>query len=283
MAKHRRKKSHRLYALVVILLGLAIIVGAFLLLFYVQKIEVKGNEYTESEAVTQALQKDTFSFNSLYLLVRGRFTEYEMPGSITSAKVGLKNPWTVTVTVKEKPIIGYLYEDDNYVFFDKEGTVVLKGREMAAQVPCIEGIDTGETKLYEPLQVESEKLFQAILDVAQEVDNYELAPDRIVCADGGIDLYFGDIRVMLGSEITTEKMAQIAPVLAKLEGQKGVLHLEHFGSETDTITFSIETSEEESAGTEGGDAAESEQADTAESAGTDLSDGSWEEPVYEEW
>ena len=41
----KRKKSYKLYALTVIVLGIAIIVMSVFLLFYVQKIEVTGNEY----------------------------------------------------------------------------------------------------------------------------------------------------------------------------------------------------------------------------------------------
>ena len=37
----RKKKSHRLYALVVLLLGIAIIALGVLILFYVQKIEIR--------------------------------------------------------------------------------------------------------------------------------------------------------------------------------------------------------------------------------------------------
>ena len=126
MAKRRRrKKSHRLYALIVIILGIVIIAVSMYLLFYVQRVEIKGNDYTEDKVILESVQKDKYSVNSLYLIVKYRFMEYEVPGSLISMKVGLKNPWTVKVTVKEKPIIGFIYEDDNYVYFDKTGTVVL--------------------------------------------------------------------------------------------------------------------------------------------------------------
>ncbi|MDO4311469.1 MAG: hypothetical protein Q4C52_00105 [Eubacteriales bacterium] len=297
MAKRRRKKSHRLYALIVILLGIAIIAATFLLLFYVQKIEVKGNEYTEDKVIIESVQEDRFSFNSMYLLIKYRFAKHDVPGSLTSMKVSLKNPWTVKITVQEKPIIGYLYESDNYVFFDKEGMVVLKGREMIAEVPCIEGIDIGKTKLYEPLQVKSEKLLKAILSVAQEVENFELKPDRIVCTDEGIELYFGNIRVMLGTDINTEKMAQISPILAKLEGRAGTLHLEHFESETNSITFTADspaedseadTADEPSGADDGGDDVSSDDGYSEESEDDDYYDGesddyyddSYDEEIY---
>ena len=48
---------------------------------------------------------------------------------------------------------------------------------------------------------------------------------------------FGDVCVALGSSITTEKVSQISPILEKLGGQKGTLHLEYFADENDVITF----------------------------------------------
>lgn len=64
--------------------------------------------------------------------------------------------------------------------------------------------------------------------------------------DDGINLYFGDICVQLGTDITTEKMAQISPIIAKLEGKSGVLHLEHYENDSNVITFSEEEADESS-------------------------------------
>ena len=76
------KMSHKIYALTVIVLGLAIILLALFLLFYVQKIEVKGNEYTDSQEIVDLVEEDPLSKNSLYLLYKYRFTDYDMPGSL---------------------------------------------------------------------------------------------------------------------------------------------------------------------------------------------------------
>lgn len=244
MAKKRRKrkkKNHRVYAFVALVLALAIIVIGFGLLFYVQKIEVSGNDYTEDKTITETMQKDTLSFNSVYLLVKYRFLKHDTPKSLDSMKVSLKNPWTVKVTVNEKTIIGYLDEDGTYAYFDKDGRIVLKSSEKRDGVPGIEGLDAGSTKLYQKMKVKSNKLLKAILNVAVEVKNYSLTPDRIVCADDGIEMYFGDICVKLGSDVTTEKVAQISPIIAKLTGKSGVLHLEHYEDDSNVITFSEES------------------------------------------
>lgn len=244
--RRRRKKNHRVYAFVTLILAIAIIVIGFGLLFYVQKIEVSGNDYTEEKTITETMQKDTLSFNSVYLLVKYRFLKHDTPKSLDSMKVSLKNPWTVKVTVKEKAIIGYLDENGEYAYFDKEGKIVLKSTELQEGVPGIEGIDASSTKLYQKIKVKSDKLLQAILDVAVEVKNYNLTPDRIVYEDDGINLYFGDICVQLGTDVTTEKMAQISPIIAKLAGKSGVLHLEHYEDDSNVITFSEESAEDTS-------------------------------------
>ncbi len=276
MARRRKKrrKSHRLYALIVIILGIAIIAASIYLLFYVQGIEVKGNDYTEDKVILESVQKDKYSVNSLYLIIKYRFREYEVPGSLTSIKVGLKNPWTIKVTVKEKPIIGYITEDDNYVFFDKLGTVVLKSRELREGVPGIEGVEVGETRLYKPLKIKDDKLLKGILNVSQEVKNYDLQPDRIVCAEDGIELYFGSVRVVLGMDVTTEKMAQITPILAKLEGRAGTLNLRYFKDETNVIAFTADPPED-TGGQEGEDSSGGDGSD-------DYSDSDYSEDDYED-
>lgn len=291
MAKRRRrrkKKNHRMYAFVALILAIAIIVIGFGLLFYVQKIEVSGNDYTEDKTITETMQKDMLSFNSVYLLVKYRFLKHDTPKSLDSMKVSLKSPWTVKVTVKEKAIIGYLDENGKYAYFDKDGIIVLKSNELREGVPGIEGLDTSNTKLYQKMKVKSSKLLKAILNVAVEVKNYNLTPDRIVCADGGIEMYFGDICVKLGSDVTTEKMAQISPIIAKLTGKSGVLHLEHYEDDSNVITFSEEgvqdssedtasedTSAEDSSGDSSDNTHSSTYGDTSNSYGTSDSQGSY--------
>ena len=58
-------------------------------------------------------------------------------------------------------------------------------------------------------------------------------------------LYFGDIRVSLGNSVSSEQIAQIAPILEKLTGQKGTLHLENYSSAKKTITFEKQKEDDE--------------------------------------
>ena len=96
----------------------------------------------------------------------------------------------------------------------KESSEVLEG------VPCIEGLDVSGAELYQSLENGDEAVFQSILEVTQQVREFELSPNRIVCSNGDIQLWFGEICVLLGDNITSDKMAQISPILANLEGVK---------------------------------------------------------------
>ena len=233
----RRRKKNKFFAFVVLTLGIAAVVSAFVLLFYVQKIEITGNEYTDDEVIVELIEKDKLSFNSVYDVVKFRLTKPELPGSLTSVRVSLKNPWTLKVKVEEREIIGYFTDGEEKIYFDNEGLVVLKSNEVRDQIPCIEGIGVKSAKLYKTLELGSKKMMKAVVSAAQQVKNYELAPDRILYTDSGIELHFGEICVMLGTDVTAEKIAQITPILAKLDGQAGTLHLEHYGADSGTITF----------------------------------------------
>lgn len=231
------KKSHKIYALVVILLGLAIIALAGLLLFYVQRIEVKGNEYTSSDEIVSMVQEDQGSFNSLYLLWKYHFTDYKKPDSVESMQVSLKAPWIVQVKVEEKPILGYAVGEKSYLYFDSSGEIVWESATLLDGVIAVEGLDVGNAGMGDSLSKGKERLFKELAELTENLEKFKLSADRIVCDGNQIYVYFGDVCVALGSSITTEKVSQISPILEKLEGKKGTLHLEYFEDESDVITF----------------------------------------------
>lgn len=235
--KKKTKKGHRLYAMTVIILGIVIIILSIIVFFYVQKIEIEGNKYTKDIEIVEVLQDDPATVNSLYIMGKHLLKKYDMPGSLESVEISLTAPWALKVTVKEKPIVGFVYDAEGYVYFDKEGLVVYKGREIVAEVPQLEGLDVEKATLYKPLNCSDKKLLKSALELLEEVKNYELAPERIVCENGELYLYFGEVCVALGNTITTEKIAQVKPIVEKLEGESGTLHLEFYENESSTVTF----------------------------------------------
>ena len=67
-----KKKKHHAYALIVLILAAAIIILGTVLLFYIQEVEVSGNEYCDSQEIVECVQNDKLSKNSLYVFVGPR-------------------------------------------------------------------------------------------------------------------------------------------------------------------------------------------------------------------
>ena len=235
--RRRKKKSHRIYAFIVLFLGLAIIAAIIFLLFYVQKIEVKGNDYVTEKEIIETVQSDDFSVNALYIWGKYALGKGKTLPCLEQMKVRLKAPWSVKIEVKEKPIVGYIQNGELYDYFDKEGLVVLESSALIEGVPYIEGIGLGEVKLYEHLRSKNTKIFEQILETSREITKHDLKPDRIVCEEDVICLYVGRIRIRLGKNVSAVQIAQIAPILEKIGDKEGTLHLENYSEVQGTITF----------------------------------------------
>ena len=224
--KGTKRKSHRLYAFVVLLLAAAILALGVLILFYVQEIEVDGNEYCTDQQIVDTVKNDKYSINTLYILAKYAVGKGESLPCLDSIKVSLKAPWALKVKVEEKPIVGYVENEDHYAYFDQEGMVVSESTALIEGLPCIEGISMKDIKLYGQLESEDSKIFQ-------------LNVDRIVCKGDEIYLYIGKVYVNLGNKVSSSQVAQVPPILEKLGDQEGTLHLENYSESSGTITFDI--------------------------------------------
>lgn len=226
--KKKRKFGYYLYAVVILVLTFTNITLATLLLTHVQSIEVVGTKHSQKNAIISWIKEDPLTTNSLYTLLKFRTGSYSLPVYLEDVEVKLSSPWKVHVKVSEKPIIGCLIEDNAYIYFDEEGLVLQKSTEYNKEVPLIEGLQVENAKKYEKLKVDNKKVFSCFVDITEEIEKYELVPDRLVWEDDGMNLYFEKIRVQLGKSNFDIKVLQLSALLEKLEGQEGILHLEHY-------------------------------------------------------
>lgn len=249
MKKKRKRKAWKTVLSVmatVILLGLIIVFG-----FRVRAIEVEGNEYYGDNSIATWIQKDRFAENSLYVFLKYKFTQSEMPSAIESIQVSLKNPWTLTVKVQEKTMLGYVDYDEAYLYFDKDGIASLRTTKVIEGVPYVEGLsfDASAVVIGDKLPVEDDTIFGKIMEASLYLTENNLSPDRLVCSDSGITLYFGNVEVLLGSSGYEDRIAQISPILEKLQENypdtAGTLHLETFDESSDSVRFVPEEQEEE--------------------------------------
>lgn len=126
--------------ILILILTVAVLVLICIFGFRTRKIQVSGNVYYGEGTITNWIEKDPLSVNSLYLLGKYTFDKGELPSGVESLKVSLKNPWTVAVTVVEKSMLGYVDYDEAMLYFDEQGIATLRSAKQIEGVPYIEGL-----------------------------------------------------------------------------------------------------------------------------------------------
>ncbi len=94
-----------------------------LFMFRVTDIKVKGNCHESDKEVAAMIQKGPLRDNTLFLCLA--FNDRKIKGNtfVDSVDVAYVKHDTVNVTVKEKPLVGYVKYDDRYWYFDRKGVV----------------------------------------------------------------------------------------------------------------------------------------------------------------
>ena len=158
--------------------------------------------------------------------------------------VEVLSPDTIKIIVYEKALAGYIEFMDNYLYFDKDGTVVESSEEVLPFVPKIEGLKVDKLSLYQRLSVENEEVLEILLAVSKMMKKYELQPDDIHLRKNGMEivLTFANVRINLGNGANMdEKAARIKTLLPDLEDMAGVLHMEEYTNESTNISFIKDT------------------------------------------
>lgn len=242
--KRRKKKSkfgYYLYAVVILVLTITNITLATLLLTYVQTIQVSGNENSQKSEIVSWIKEDPLTANSLYTLWKFKSGSYTLPIYLKDIEVSLSAPWKVNAKVTEKQIIGCFMIENQYIYFDEEGLVLKKSAEYQEGIPVIEGVQVEDTKQFAYLNVDNEKVFSYIVSITEEVSKNDLHPDRLVWDEESMNLYFENICVRLGKLNFDDKVSELPPILEYLEGESGILHMEHYTEGNKSVSFEKNT------------------------------------------
>lgn len=228
---------------IIILLSVAgILCIAFFIvvqIFTIKNVTIEGNEHYTEEELENLFFTNRYTQNSLYLYWLYHYGEPPSIPFVDTIEVEITKANSVSITVYEKSIVGYVNYLDTCMYFDKDGIVVESTKEVLENVPLITGLQFDHIVLHEKLPIEEESLFQTILTLAQLMSKYEIYPDRIYFDDDDyMTLFFDQVRVYLGADENTEdKVMQLESILPDLEGLSGVLHMEDYSEDDTNITF----------------------------------------------
>lgn len=220
------KKRTGLLASVIILLLLVIIV----LSLQITEIKVTGNKQYTEEQIVELLFPDGVSRNTGFCYLKDRFGTHEAIPFVEDYKIVFQGLNRVEVIIYEKSVVGYVSYMSSYMYFDKDGIIVESANQKLPGIPWITGLKFGHIVLYQKLLVESQEIFEEILNLTQILSIYDMEVDKIQYNSfHEATLYMGDIEVVLGNnESLNGKIAELNDMLPKLQGLDGTLYLDTY-------------------------------------------------------
>ncbi len=224
------------------MLSVALVCMAVLIVkskFTITSVDIMGNEHYSADQIENYVLKGKYGHNSIYLYLKCRFGKVEDVPFVEKMDVELISPTAVKIRVYEKAVAGYVEYLGHYLYFDKDGIVVESSTEQVEGIPFVTGLDFNYITLHKKLPVEREDVFRMILSITQLLTKYKLDVDKIYFDKNyNIILYFGDVRVNLGSdEQIDEKINRLRFMVEDMPSTAGELHMENFSGEGDKFTF----------------------------------------------
>lgn len=213
-----------------VVLAVIIVLAAGICSVNIRQVTVTGNSrYTEKEIVDMIFQKN-MDWNSTYCYLQDHVKDHQQIPFVEDYKLVFQNPFHVQVIIHEKTVVGYVSYMSSYMYFDKDGIIVESSSQKLHGIPWITGLKFGHIVLYQKLPVESERVFEEILNLTQILSIYDLSVDKIQYNTlGEATLYMGEIEVILGSnEGLNGKIAELGDMLPQLEGKSGTLYLDNY-------------------------------------------------------
>lgn len=235
----RRKK------LFIILTSLALAAALAGAAFYVLEryrvvtVYVDGNVHYTKEEIMEIVMDGPLGDNSLYLSYRYRNRSITGVPFVAAMDVTVLAPDTIRIMVYEKSLAGYVEYLGQYMYFDRDGTIVESSSVRTVGIPQITGLHFEHVIVGEPLPVENREIFHEILTATQTLEKYSLMPERIYFnGKEEMTIYFGEVKVVFGTnKDLDEKIILLQNLMPNLEGRKGTLDIQNYSPNTQIYTF----------------------------------------------
>ncbi len=229
----RRKRAvivlKRIIKIVAVLLLIGVVTAAVVVnVFKVKEVEYAGNTWNDDATIEAYLFNKPYFRNTIVFALRDKYLKKTEIPYVETYEVKIKWPGKITVNVYEKKIMGYIKTENGNMYFDKDGIVVDCSEELLSMVPEIKGILPENIELHQKMNMPSDVVLSAVVEIKQQLDKYHLEADAIEFdRDYNIVMKAGDIKIKLGqAEYLTEKVFEYSRICKKLSNLKGTLNLE---------------------------------------------------------
>lgn len=225
--------------------GILVAMIAFFSYYKVDSVEVRGTDHYTDEEVKSMVLRGPLASNSVLAPLVYSTTNTDDIAYVDGFKVTQLNRNTICISVKEKKTVGCIRYLDSYVYFDRNGIFVEGSQNRDVTVPYFDGIQVNSIVMDEKLDIKGDTVLNTAVALSTIFQKNDMIPDHIQFDSSySISLIYGDITVQLGKdENLEEKMNRVIAIMPKIQGKKGILHMESVS--TDTNTFEEEKEEQD--------------------------------------
>ena len=222
--------------------GILVAVIAFFSYYKVDSIEVRGTTHYTDEEVKKMVLRGPLASNSVLAPLLYSTTNTGDIAYVDAFKVTQLNRSTICISVKEKKTVGCIKYLDSYIYFDRNGIFVEGSQTRDETVPYFDGIQVNSIVMDEKLDIKGDTVLNTAVALSTIFQKNDIIPDHIQFDSSySISLIYGDITVQLGKdEDLEEKMNRVIAILPKIQGKKGILHMESVSTDANTFEEELE-------------------------------------------
>ena len=224
--------------------GVMVAVIVFFSYYKVDTVEVRGTSHYTDEEVKNMVLRGPMASNSVLAPLLYSTTNTEDIAYVDAFKVTQLNRNTICISVKEKKTVGCIRYLDSYIYFDRNGIFVEGSQNRDETVPYFDGIQVNSIVMDEKLDIKGDTVLNTAVALSTIFQKNDMIPDHIQFDSSySISLIYGDITVQLGKDADLEeKMNRVIAILPKIQGKKGILHMESVATESNTFEEELELS-----------------------------------------
>lgn len=189
------------------------------------------NEFTKEE-VKAYLDANEIN-NSFTLWFRDLIGHEKEIDLFEDYDVSFKSITQLKIDAHEKQFKGYIKNDKQFYCFDEEGKLLKIANEKFKNKPKVKGLNITNANLYQKIGVTNKKQFNAVLQVANGVDDYDFVVKKIIVNKNcEVTIVIGKVKVKLGTTTNLKKkLSDLNDMSKNLKKLKGVLNMRFVNNE----------------------------------------------------
>ncbi|MCR5429858.1 MAG: cell division protein FtsQ/DivIB [Eubacterium sp.] len=189
------------------------------------------NQFTKEEV--QAYLKANDINNSFTLWFRDLIGQEKEMDLFEDYDVSFDTITKIKIDAHEKQFKGYIRNDNQFYCFDEDGKLLKIASEKLKDKPKVKGLKITNANLYQRLGVTNKKQFDAVLQVANAVDDYDFKVKKIIVnKDCEVSIIIKNVQVDLGKTTNLKKkISDLNDMYKNIKKYNGVLDMRFVNNE----------------------------------------------------